>query len=540
MSANFTPTMGQYSGVRPFRYWCQQILPLTFDDSLSYMELLSKVVNYLTKAIEDVATAEGDITALHEAYVKLQDYVNKYFESGDFTEQIDAGLDRMVEDGSLSELIQPLFNVYKAQVDGLISNQDSEIINFKTDINSLVGTQNTKINTLEARMNEFSSLSEGSTTGDAELQDIRIGANGFTYGSAGAAVRGQIAPLNQYIGNNDIRLQSITANIYSDTTITWTTGYINNAGLIQTSELLEYSDFIPLNNAAYLFLNFTYNNATQNAVGCFYDATQNFITYITYAGGNVSPQWKLIPENAAYIRLNRVSEKSDRYANFNQAHIIGSVSLSKWQNMTINALGDSITYGSGLSEANRERDRWTTILNIISGAIVNNYGVPSSKISEVNGDEVQSFVERVTTLPDADLNIIFGGTNDYWHHQTPIGNIDSTDTSTFCGALNYVLQYLQQNQPSNKILFVFPFNQRYSNRTCEYDYGYGTMNDFRKAAIEVCARNGVPMIDMYADSGINPAFVDAQYTLYTYDGVHIKRTGHALVAKLISEKINEF
>lgn len=56
-----------------------------------------------------------------------------------------------------------------------------------------------KTQTLESRMNQFAKLPSGSTAGDAELADIRVGADGKTYENAGEAVRGQVSSLKETI-----------------------------------------------------------------------------------------------------------------------------------------------------------------------------------------------------------------------------------------------------------------------------------------------------------------------------------------------------
>lgn len=52
-----------------FRFWCQKVLPLVYDDSLSYYEVLCKVVNYINNLI---ATNNQIIEYVDELKAELQ------------------------------------------------------------------------------------------------------------------------------------------------------------------------------------------------------------------------------------------------------------------------------------------------------------------------------------------------------------------------------------------------------------------------------------------------------------------------------------
>lgn len=234
--ANFDPTMGNYTDLRPFRFWCQKVLPLVYDDSLSYYEVLCKLVDYLNKTMEDVGVLHEDVDALHTAYQQLQSYVNDYFSTLDVQQEINNKLDEMAADGTLDALILPYFNAYKAEIDGIVSTQ-----------NQTLDLQNERIEVLKERMDAFASLPDGSTAGDAELTDIRIGANGKTYASAGDAVRAQITNCENIVinENNYVDHKYFTKTAVS---FTETDGYFISRlnGDIEESENYSYTSLIDI------------------------------------------------------------------------------------------------------------------------------------------------------------------------------------------------------------------------------------------------------------------------------------------------------
>ena len=126
--ADFTPELGNYKTLQPFRYWCQKVLPLVYDDSLSYYELLCKVVDYLNKTMEDVETLHGDVTNLHSAYEELQSYVNDYFSTLDVQKEINNKLDAMANDGTLEKLLKNVINPSPIMVDSVDKMSDHSTI----------------------------------------------------------------------------------------------------------------------------------------------------------------------------------------------------------------------------------------------------------------------------------------------------------------------------------------------------------------------------------------------------------------------------
>lgn len=113
--ANFTPAFTDYSGPGSFKYWVQNTLPLVFDDSLSYYEVLSKVVTYLNQTIEAVKVEDENIRALRDAYIQLETYLNEWTDNLDVESVISQKLDQLVADGTFTEqVVQALGQVIKS------------------------------------------------------------------------------------------------------------------------------------------------------------------------------------------------------------------------------------------------------------------------------------------------------------------------------------------------------------------------------------------------------------------------------------------
>lgn len=292
--ANFTPQLGDYKTLQPFRYWCQKVLPLVYDDSLSYYELLCKVVDYLNKTMEDVETLHGDVTNLHTAYVELQGYVNNYFASLDVQQEINNKLDQMAISGELTNLLEPFFTNLQNNISNLIS-----------------------------RMNEFSKLQDGSTTGDAELIDGRISWTGSSYENIGENIRNTTNDINKIMGSvafpENFLEKTYTGTLARDFFITVLStneaysDYIKISDLVSTEYLYQLVGLLKTDSTAF--------NTEYNGRVYYYDKNKELLTW--YAISSVSYENNII-RKAKYVRfwINSVN-----LINFNPSARISELSV---------------------------------------------------------------------------------------------------------------------------------------------------------------------------------------------------------------------
>ena len=61
-----------------FRYWCYKVLPLVYDDSLSYYEVLCKVVTYINELIEQDKIFGDELTNLLKELEKVKEWINNF------------------------------------------------------------------------------------------------------------------------------------------------------------------------------------------------------------------------------------------------------------------------------------------------------------------------------------------------------------------------------------------------------------------------------------------------------------------------------
>ncbi len=204
----------------------------------------------------------------------------------------------------------------------------------------------------------------------------------------------------------------------------------------------------------------------------------------------------------------------------------------------INFLGDSITAGVGPDKLEN------TFLYVLQRneelAEVRNYGISGSRIARqstylTEGKEF-AYVDRYMHMDDdADVIVVFGGTNDYGHGDAKLGEPDDFVENTFYGACNKLMDGLINKYPTATIVFMTPIQRSASPnpyRTELTKYG-ASLLDYVNIIKERAQFYSIPVLDLYSMSGIHPVN-DKNRQTFCPDGLHPNNKGNEVIANLLA------
>ena len=203
----------------------------------------------------------------------------------------------------------------------------------------------------------------------------------------------------------------------------------------------------------------------------------------------------------------------------------------------INFLGDSITEGAGTSSPDR---MFTMLIEREYGAICQNYGIGGTRIARQKTPTEEKwdrdFISRVPEMDnDADIVVVFGGTNDFGHGDAPLGTMSDRTPYTFYGALHCLYTALVEKYPDVPVVILTPLHRW--NEDCPKGDNkpepVGTLKEYVNIIREVAEYYSFPVLDLYKESGLQPK-VPVIQEKYLPDGLHPNDEGHKILARKIS------
>lgn len=204
--------------------------------------------------------------------------------------------------------------------------------------------------------------------------------------------------------------------------------------------------------------------------------------------------------------------------------------------MKINFLGDSITEGVGSSAI---ENNYVSQTGKILNANVNNYGISGTRIAKQKSvthphSFDMYFPSRIDFLDkDADVTVVFGGTNDFGHGNADFGQPSDYTADTFCGALNVLTDGLIRKFGKKKLLFVLPLH-RFAEDNKNPATGK-TLKDYVDTERDILKSKGIKYLDLFCDELPEPE--GEGQSEYFADGLHPNDKGHRFLAEKIADFI---
>lgn len=204
--------------------------------------------------------------------------------------------------------------------------------------------------------------------------------------------------------------------------------------------------------------------------------------------------------------------------------------------MTIAFLGDSITCGYALEDGSK---KYSTLVCAELSMEELNYGITGTLVAKagLNQTNAKDYLSRAHLIDDADIAVVFGGTNDYFWSDRPISGCGE---EYFAYAVKELVRRVKEKRGGKITLFVTPYphngvgnylggaDWKDSTRhdTSAVNYNGHVLQDYAETIERICTEEGVPCLNLFEDFGF-------RWQEHTIDGCHPNEAGHALIAKAV-------
>lgn len=200
-----------------------------------------------------------------------------------------------------------------------------------------------------------------------------------------------------------------------------------------------------------------------------------------------------------------------------------------YSNLKVVCLGDGLTYGSGGSDKKEGgKISYCDYISHVLDCEVLNMGINGTTVGNYYND--YSFINRVSDIPnDADVIIIFGGTNDYLL-QGEYGEFGDTKTpNTYCYDFKLLIDKINEENKDAEIFLVTTYKndkELYYTNDEKHEKTFEEYMNFQFALAE--NYENVNVIDFY-NTGILNTTISEVNKDFTSDGFLINDKGSKII-----------
>lgn len=349
----------------------------------------------------------------------------------------------------------------------LLAQVLSQYGQMNSHLDQQISELDSKIDVERQRINQFVALPEGSTTGDAELMDIRVGADGKTYDSAGDAVREQIKSMSKIV-NDDLSIdifsfaqavEAVFKNVVFRSANTQAYDYLSN--VVQQ-----------LKPDGMVSVKYSLTNCTINTSVAYVMKGSSFTATIT-PNDNTEFQSLTVTMGGSDVTETVVEDKTINITNVTGDVVIIAIAKSLFLADGYEALG--YVYSSGNGDAYIDTDWIMTDLKekIVVGVQLSETN-PTSKTSAflgVNADSAFSSIYTAIELGQEDVGEISVG----WGTYQPISN---SFTARYNEDLKSKIHYVSLTNGEQQLWEDEDMNSLYTGQFASNTQKY-TMDDSR-------------------------------------------------------------